>query len=198
MSNVDNSTLYPYFWRLLSEGLASLGFDIVSMGEQLYYWLDIAWFVCLFLSVIFFAGIIYFASKVNEIRRFEHELVYGQQNLIEGIKEGLEIVPPKENQDWEKIIKLIGSDNPNDWKLAIIEADKMLEVVVDTFSVPGENMGEKMKNIERSDFATLDLAWQAHKVRNQIAHEHNFHLSQREARLTIDNFEKVFREFDFI
>lgn len=197
MSNVDG-TLYPYFGQLLSEAFASLGIDLASTGEKLFHWLDIAWFVCLFLSVIFFAGIIYFVSKVSEIRRFEHERVYGRQNLIEEIKEGLEIIPPKKNQDWEKILKLIGSDNPNDWKLAIIEADKMLEVVIDTFAVPGENMGERMKNIERSDFTHLDQAWQAHKVRNQIAHEHNFHLSQREARMAIDNFEKVFQEFDFI
>ena len=95
-------------------------------------------------------------------------------------------------------MKLIGSDNPNDWKLAIIEADKVLEMVVNTFSVPGDNMGEKMKNIERGDFQTIDEAWQAHKMRNRIAHESNFHLSQRDARLAINSYEKVFQEFDFI
>ena len=95
-------------------------------------------------------------------------------------------------------MKLIGSDSPNDWQKAIIDADKMLEIVVNTFSVPGDNIGDKLKNIERGDFNTLDEAWQAHKIRNRIAHEHNFHLSLRDARLAIDNFEKVFREFDFI
>ncbi|MCX6712262.1 MAG: hypothetical protein NT041_01050, partial [Candidatus Vogelbacteria bacterium] len=135
---------------------------------------------------------------ISQIRDIEHERVYGRPGIVAEIKEGLEITPPKQNQDWVKIVKLAGSDNPNDWKLAIIEADKMLEVVVNTFSVPGDNMGDKLKNIEKSDFTTLEEAWQAHKVRNRIAHEHNFHLSQREARIAIDNFEKVFQEFDFI
>lgn len=197
MSNVDNP-LFSILRDLLVAKLLSYGIDLSAVGDRLTYWLSITWFVCLFLSAIFLAGIIYLAEKVSKIRRIEHERVYGQPGLIEEVKENLEIVPPKQNQDWEKILKLIGSDNPNDWKLAVIEADKMLEVVVNTFSVPGDNMGDKLKNIEPSDFTTLDEAWQAHKVRNRIAHEHNFHLNQHEARLAIDNFERVFKEFDFI
>lgn len=197
MSNLDN-TLFPLFWNFLAAKLLALGIDLPAIGVKFAHWADSLWYVCLFLSAIFFAGIIYFASKVAQIRRLEYEQVYGKKSLINEVKEGLEIKPAPKNQDWEKIIKLIGSDNPNDWKLAIIDADKILEMVVNTFSVPGDNLGEKLKNIERSDFATLEEAWQAHKLRNQIAHEHNFHLSQREARLAIDNFEKVFKEFDFI
>lgn len=197
MSNVDN-TLFPLFRNLLDTTLASYGFDLSTIGGQLNSWLDLLWLVCIFLAIILLTGVIFLANKVSAIRRWEYERVYGQSGLIEEMKESLEIIPPKQNHDWVKIIQLIGSANPNDWKLAIIEADKMLEVVVNTFAVPGDNIGDKLKNIERSDFTTLDEAWQAHKVRNQIAHEHNFHLGQREARATIDKFEKVFREFDFI
>ncbi|MFA6254159.1 MAG: hypothetical protein WC640_02845 [Candidatus Paceibacterota bacterium] len=197
MPNVDTN-LYSFFASLLEEKLLAYGINVPVLSVKLAYWLDITWFVCLFLAVVFFAGIIYFASKISEIRQIEYERVYGRPGLVEEIRDSLEITPPKQNQDWEKILKLIGSDNPNDWKLAIIEADKMLEVVVSTFSVPGDNIGDKLKNIEKSDFNSLEEAWQAHKVRNRIAHEHNFHLSQREAKIAIDNFEKVFREFDFI
>jgi len=197
MSNVDN-TLFPLFKHILDTTLLSYGINLPEIGGRLTHWLDLAWFICIFLAAVFFAGMIYFANKVSEIRRFEHEKVYGRPGLAEKIKENLEINPPERNQGWEKILKLIGSDNPNDWKLSIIEADKMLETVVNTFAVPGDNIGDKLKNIEKSDFITLEEAWQAHKVRNQIAHEHDFHLSQRDARIAIDNFEKVFKEFDFI
>ncbi len=183
---------------ILNQILLSYGFNLAIISTKLIYWLDIIWFICLFLAIVFFAVIIYFVNKINEIRRIEHQRVYGQRGLIEEVKAELEINPPKRNQDWDKILKLIGSENPNDWKLAIIEADKILEMVVNTFTVPGDNIGDKLKNIEKSDFTTLDEAWQAHKVRNRIAHEHNFHLGQREARLAIDNFAKVFQEFDFI
>jgi len=160
--------------------------------------LNAVWWVFFFISIFLLAGVVYFGIKTGRIRQQQYDSVYGQANFIEDIKEELTVPLPKKNETWEKIVTLSGSDNPNDWKQAIIEADKMLETVVNTFSVPGDNMGDKMKNIEKGDFNTLEEAWQAHKVRNRIAHEHNFHLSQRDARTAIGNFEKVFREFDFI
>ena len=62
----------------------------------------------------------------------------------------------------------------------------------------GENLGERLKAIEPSDFITLQAAWDAHKVRNQIAHETNFQLSKREVRRVIGLYEQVFREFKYI
>lgn len=160
------------------------------------------WWISLVLSFIFGTGSIIFMYLTTRLWQKQHERVYGKPaNVVEEIKEDIESLKPQlvvKNKTWEKVIDLMSSDNPNDWKLAVIEADKMLEQVVSTFAVPGDNLGEKMKNIEKGDFLNLDSAWMAHKVRNRIAHEHNFHLGQREAQLAIGNYEKVFREFDFI
>ncbi|HRZ30247.1 MAG TPA: hypothetical protein P5274_01075 [Candidatus Paceibacterota bacterium] len=170
-----------------------------SLRTEILGWFDIIWWICLFASIPLLAGVIYFLYKYETILREQRARVYGKpKNIIEGVKEEFSVSPSVKNETWEKIVTLIGSDNPNDWKLAILEADKVLEMVVNTFAVPGDNMGDKMKNIERGDFEHLEEAWQAHKVRNRIAHEQNFHISQREARVAVDNYEKVFREFDFI
>ena len=60
-------------------------------------------------------------------------------------------------------------------------------------------IGEKMKAIEKSDFLSIDLAWEAHKIRNSIAHiGSNFELNEREAKRAIALFETVFREFQII
>ncbi len=170
-----------------------------SLRSGLFSWFDWLWWVCLIVSLPLLAGLIYFVYSYEQILKEQRERVYGKPgNIVEAVKEDLVVAPPVRNEAWERVTKLIGSDNPNDWKFAIIEADKILEMVVDTFAVPGDNMGDKMKNIERGDFQTIDEAWQAHKIRNRIAHESNYHISQREARMAIANFEKVFQEFDFI
>jgi len=184
--------IYDFFVTLFS-----IPYD-TSLRAEIWSWIDWWWWTALFVSIPILLLAIFFFVKTQENWREMHERVYGKPGIIAEIKEELNIVPPAQNETWVKITKLISSDNPNDWKLAIIEADKVLEMVVNTFAVPGDNMGDKMKNIEKSDFLTLEEAWQAHKVRNRIAHEHNFHLSEREARLALDNYEKVFREFDFI
>jgi len=180
---------FSFLWRAIYDPQSLIQFQAEA---------NKIWYVFLVISIILLAGVIYFLFKLQRNWREEYERVYGQPGIIAEIKEDLAIAPPPQNETWQKILKLSGSDNPNDWKQAIIEADKVLDLIVANFAVAGDNLGEKMKNIEKGDFLTLEEAWQAHKVRNQIAHEQNFHLSQREARRAIDNYEKVFQEFDFI
>jgi hypothetical protein len=63
----------------------------------------------------------------------------------------------------------------------------------------GETIAEKLKAVEPSDFITIESAWEAHKIRNVIAHEGaDFILSEREARRIIDLYRAVFKEFGII
>ncbi|HUX80831.1 MAG TPA: hypothetical protein VMV38_00725, partial [Candidatus Paceibacterota bacterium] len=103
------------------------------------------------------------------------------------------------NPRWTHIKTLANSTNPNDWRTAIIEADIMLEDMLTRQGYPGEGVGEKLKAVEQSDFNTIQDAWEAHKVRNQIAHEgSSFDLSDTLARRTISRYESVFREFKML
>lgn len=144
-------------------------------------------------SVLFFGGIIFFSLRLSAIRKERDEKVFGQKGgKLDDIKE------PAKNERWEKIKKKLDSDNPSDWNLAIIDADKILDEMMVAMGYPGENLGERLKAVEPSDFLTLNEAWEAHKIRNQIAHEDDFVLTQREAKATIAKFEQVFKEFNYI
>jgi hypothetical protein len=89
----------------------------------------------------------------------------------------------------------IESDNPNDWKLAIIEADIILDDLLKQKGYVGVSLGDRLKSISPSSLASLDDAWQAHKIRNQIAHAGaDFVLTQKLARETIVQYGRVFRE----
>ncbi|KKS77563.1 MAG: hypothetical protein UV64_C0006G0018 [Parcubacteria group bacterium GW2011_GWC1_43_11b] len=152
------------------------------------------WFkiISTIISLFLLVGVSFFLSKFFDLRREERE------DIFNAIAEAGTAIEEKKNARWEKILSHVHSEAPAEWKLAIIEADKMLEELVDTLPFEGENLGEKLRQIERSDFITLDEAWEAHKVRNRIAHEAGFELSHHEAKRVIGLFEKVFREFDFI
>jgi hypothetical protein len=100
------------------------------------------------------------------------------------------------HEKWQKVQAHINSNNPSDWRLAILEADIMLGDVLEKMGYQGDSIGEKLKSVDKSDFLTLQLAWDAHLVRNQIAHEGaDFKLNEREAKEVIDKFKKVFEEF---
>lgn len=104
-----------------------------------------------------------------------------------------------ENKKWLLVEEHINSEDPNKWKLAILEADIILSELLDSLSLPGESVGEKLKAVEESDFDSIENAWEAHKIRNAIAHQgSDFLITQREAKRIIGLYKKVFEEFEII
>ena len=143
------------------------------------------------LILLFIAGTIYSIIRIYQIRQNEKK-EFGEIIVAKGAEE-------KKRQKWNQLLELISSDNHNNWRLAIIEADTILDDMVTMIGHKGEGLGEKLKQIERSDFNTLDQAWEAHKIRNIIAHAgSDYILTQREARRVIDLYRQVFEEFGFI
>ncbi len=103
------------------------------------------------------------------------------------------------NKKWDRVLVHMASNNPSDWKLAILEADIMLEELLDASGYKGETMSDKLKSVEKSDFETIEAAWEAHKIRNTIAHEgSDFTLTRQEADRVINLYRIVFEEFHYI
>lgn len=152
----------------------------------------LVFFFSLFL-VLVVAWIAYSMVRIAEIERAQAK----QMNEILFTKTKTD--ERRENPRWVQVQEHINSQNPAEWRLAIIEADSILEEMTEKMRIPGETLGERLKNVEPSDFLTLQRAWAGHKVRNQIAHQGSgYNLTYKEARETIDHFEAVFREFEFI
>ena len=100
---------------------------------------------------------------------------------------------------WQEVLKYASSEAENDWVRAIISSDVILGDLLDNMSLPGDTIGEKLKAVEKGDFQTLDNAWEAHKIRNAIAHSGlDFQINQREVKRVIALYETVFREFKII
>jgi hypothetical protein len=102
----------------------------------------------------------------------------------------------KENPRWKYVLSLVESSSPSDWRIAIIEADSMLEELLEERGYAGDTLSEKLKD---ASFVNVDSAWEAHKVRNEVAHKGiDFPLSQIETRRTMRLYENVFEEFNVI
>lgn len=87
------------------------------------------------------------------------------------------------------------SSNPNDWKLAIIEADIILDELLKEQGYAGASLGERLKGISAQQLKTLNDAWEAHKIRNRIAHDgSDFILTKRIAQETVVRYQRVFTE----
>lgn len=82
-------------------------------------------------------------------------------------------------------------------KLAIMEADTLLDSGLKSMAMPGETLGERLK-VACYKYPKLHNVWWAHKLRNQLAHEATFQISQRQAQQALDEFEKALKTLNVL
>lgn len=171
------------------------GVEMLSVPRNIILFWDGFKIFSTLVSLLLLTGIVYSYIRLKQIREAEAALyVHETGESAEG-----EAIQVERDERWTQALAHLNSDNPNDWRHAIIEADAILDDIVLRAGYPGATLGERLKGIEKSDFKTLDEAWEAHKIRNRIAHEgSNYQLTKREALRIIDLYRKVFEEFFFI
>lgn len=149
----------------------------------------------LFMSIVLIILVV-----IYEIRRIEMKNKLMDRVLPEdGAEEEAIDAEFVENPKWNLVEEHINSDDPNKWKLAILEADIILSELLDSLNLPGNSIGEKLKAVEDGDFDHIEEAWEGHKIRNAIAHQgSDFLLTQREAKRVIRLYKSVFEEFKII
>ncbi len=156
------------------------------------------------LSLFFIIIICYCVVRMLELRAKEHahlhhEMIEYAHHQAEKKKKKEEGEGTSKNTRWNQVLTYVFSSNPGDWKLAIMEADSMLDGLLDQLGYKGETMGDKLKAADRETFKSLTEAWEVHTVRNRIAHEGSaFDISQQEAKRIIAVYEQIFRQYGFI
>jgi len=181
-----------YWYRLLYECLHGSCYGSLSgfsaLLAQLWLWIIIIGYL---LSIIGLFVIVYTTMRLFQLREREEKFY----NTIIPSSD----VAGNTNSRWQHIQSLADGATASEWREAIIEADIMLDDSLAGQGYVGDGVGEKLKSIEPSEVHSLQDAWEAHKVRNQIAHEGSaFDLSESLARRTIARYESVFREFKVI
>ncbi len=168
------------------------GTDVSALPERFAEIVNTLQFVGIALSIVLFAALIYTKMRASQVH---HAIGHAREEEMEEVIEHEKV----KNERWGHVMNLINSSNSSDWRQAILEADIVLGLLLEERQIPGDTIGDKLKAVNRSHFTTLDLAWEAHKVRNEIAHAgSSYELTQREARRAIDLFRRVFEEFDHI
>ena len=108
------------------------------------------------ISFFFLIGIIYCVENLKVIRNKEEELYDKKVEMgFETAETGDTVMAHR----WENAVKHISSDNPNDWKQAIIEADIILEDLLNRMGYSGDSIGDKLKKVATGDMKSLNEAW---------------------------------------
>ncbi|MEX0917623.1 MAG: hypothetical protein WDZ93_00540 [Candidatus Paceibacterota bacterium] len=148
----------------------------------------------LLLCVLLLYGIIYTYLRAGQLDAAQEDFIATAEKSYRDLNGSRTA-----NWRWDEITGRINSNSPNDWKLAIIDADVMLYETLESAGFVGTSIGEMLKSASPKHFTTLDTAWNAHKIRNQIAHSGtDFVLTKKVAQETITQYRMVFEEFGVV
>lgn len=103
----------------------------------------------------------------------------------------------KASATWRYVNELMTSEDDHAWTKAIFEADKLLEWSLGLTGVSGKGLGEKLRN-GRKSIRNIDDVWNAHKLRNRLAHEMNMQINKYEAVNAVKSFETAIRNLGLL
>lgn len=95
---------------------------------------------------------------------------------------------------WAKITSRLETGLESEYKLAVIEADSILNDILKRMGFGGETLGERLERLTAATLPNLKQIWEAHKIRNNIVHDPNYRLTLDEARRVLDIYEQALRD----
>jgi hypothetical protein len=178
-----------YFGIDLSPQLAQIYRFIVDYfkGQEFFGLIASLKGIFTILTIIFGAIVVVIMIKMSNLIKEEVAEIKAE------LKPPKEAVTPYDNR-WQEIKNHVNSFRESEWKLAVIEADKLVDDALKAAGFPGESMGERLMLIKPGQLLNLQYLWDAHKLRNLIVHDPNYQITHRQAILAVEAFESVLRE----
>ena len=84
------------------------------------------------------------------------------------------------------------------YQMAVVEGDKLLDKAMMEMGISGKTMGERLKKCGKDKFSQLNAVWNAHKLRNQIAHESGFKIEYHQARHALTIYKQALKDLGAI
>ncbi|RJP45691.1 hypothetical protein C4587_00425 [Candidatus Parcubacteria bacterium] len=96
---------------------------------------------------------------------------------------------------WDATMKKFMQGTPDAVRVAIIEADSLVDEALKQMSFPGEHFADRLQKLNKEDFKTLDRLWAAHRIRNDLVHTPGFFLSASDAKGVLEDYQAFLKEF---
>ncbi len=98
---------------------------------------------------------------------------------------------------WNIIEGYLKRQEEMSWKLAVMEADTLLDHALKSRGFGGQTMGERLK-LAAYKYPKIRDVWGAHLTRNKLAHEASYHLSFGQARNAISSFKRALEQLGIL
>lgn len=160
------------------------------LGEFLSSNLGALQLVSLIISAALFSGIVYLIAKLNLVGMSVDKLseIIGKKDLSRR----------KSVKAWQRVEQRMRVGDEAQVKLAVIEADKILDEILKMAGLQGETMADRLKRLNPAQLSNIESVWQVHKMRNRIVHEPDFHVTHAEAEYAVEVYRAALKELGLI
>jgi len=159
----------------------------VPFFERYLFWLEV---LAVILSTLFLWGIIYIVFKTNylEMKREQFLNILGKPYVSRR----------RSLRGWKQIQRRLQSQEQNQWKLAILEADHILNEILKMSGYLGVSLEDKLDLITEAQLSNVEEIKRVHQIRHKIASDPSFLIINEEAREIIAVYRKSFIELNLI
>lgn len=95
---------------------------------------------------------------------------------------------------WDKIVQRLETGDVSEYKLAILEADDLVDSILKKMGYGGNNLEERLSLLSPVILPNIKAVEQAHRLRNSIVHDPDYHITLDEAKKTLEIYEKALRD----
>ena len=123
----------------------------------------------------------------GDISKMQH----GAEDRPHGSKQSLQ-------REWSRIAGRLTKGNPSEYKIAIIEADQMVDRCLLEMGYKGENFSERIVDLQSVGDTTTDTLVEAHELRNRIIYEEQLALGHEEAERILGLYRNFLEHWEII
>lgn len=178
-----------------SGGFSVVGSTIVRVWQEqlkpLFIIFDVALLIALGIALV----------KVWPIRQtiaiFHNPHAHGAHGDSHAAPHGAPAAPtrnPLVLKHWTDIVRRANTGTPENLRWAMMEADALVDLVLKERQLPGETMADRLANFRREDSKHIDKLWDAHRLRNEIAHTPGFKINTRQAERSLFAYRDFLKE----
>lgn len=101
-------------------------------------------------------------------------------------------------QAWRQVKERMARGTETNYKLAILEADRILDEVLKLMALPGQTMDERLSQVTTEHMAAIEQLRRAHQVARRITIDPEFTVDATLGREVIKTYADLFSEYGIV
>jgi len=99
---------------------------------------------------------------------------------------------------WNKVLGRLEAGAEAEYKLAVIEADDLMDASLKKMGYDGQTLEEKLGKLTSVTLPNIQQLLEVHRLRNNIVHDPDYRLTLEEAKKAMDVYNKAFQDLQIL